>query len=153
LAQLELNWGDLIIIFNMTVFAVYSAGLRLRPPIHWVSFLFLLSIVSAIAQLPFVAWEALSGYVLQPTWATILAVAYVAIFPGLLALAAWNRGVELVGANRAGPFLHLVPLYSAVLASTLLGEELAIHHIVGFALILIGVWLASAAPALTGSTA
>ena len=56
------------------------------------------------------------------------------------------RGVELIGANRSGPFLHLVPIYTALLAGTLLGERLAWYHAAGFALILIGVWLASVRP-------
>ena len=65
------------------------------------------------------------------------------IFPSVIAFAAWNRGVELIGANRSGPFLHLVPVYTAILGSTLLGEHLAVFHIAGFALILSGVWLYS----------
>ena len=58
-------------------------------------------------------------------------------------MAAWNRGVELIGANRAGPFLHLVPLYSAVLAYSLLGEQLRAYHLLGFLLILCGVYFAA----------
>jgi drug/metabolite transporter (DMT)-like permease len=141
--QLAFNWGDLIIIFNMAVFAVYSGYLRLRPQIHWLSFIFVLATISVIATLPFVLWEMWSGYVFQPTVLTAFAILYVATFPSLLAFAAWNRGVETIGANRAGPFLHLIPIFSALLASTLLGEWLAPYHLIGFLLILVGVWLAS----------
>jgi drug/metabolite transporter (DMT)-like permease len=56
---------------------------------------------------------------------------------------AWNRGVELVGAPRAGAFLHTIPLFAAVLATSLLGEKLRVFHIVGFVLILAGVTLAA----------
>jgi drug/metabolite transporter (DMT)-like permease len=143
LAQLAFNWGDLIIVFNMAVFGIYSAYLRLRPQIHWLSFMFMLAAISAISTLPFFLWESLSGFVFQPTLLTAFAVFYVSIFPSLLAFAAWNRGVELIGANRAGPFLHIIPIYSALLASTLLGESLAIYHVVGFFIILTGVWLAT----------
>jgi drug/metabolite transporter (DMT)-like permease len=72
-----------------------------------------------------------------------VSIAYVSIFPSVLAFAAWNRGVELIGASRAGPFVHLVPVYTALLAGTLLGEHLAGFHITGFGLIIAGVWLAS----------
>lgn len=143
LAQLAFNWGDLIIVFNMAVFGIYSAYLRLRPQIHWLSFMFMLAAISTIGTLPFFLWESLSGFVFQPTLLTAFAIIYVSIFPSLLAFAAWNRGVELIGANRAGPFLHIIPIYSALLASTLLGESLAIYHIVGFFVILAGVWLAT----------
>jgi drug/metabolite transporter (DMT)-like permease len=143
LAQLAFNWGDLIIVFNMAVFGIYSAYLRLRPQIHWLSFMFMLAAISAIGTMPFFLWESLSGFVFQPTLLTAFAVIYVSIFPSLLAFAAWNRGVELIGANRAGPFMHIIPIYSALLASTLLGESLAIYHVVGFFIILTGVWLAT----------
>jgi drug/metabolite transporter (DMT)-like permease len=144
LKLLAFNWADLVIVINMVVFAIYAAYLRLRPQIHWLSFIFALSVISTAATMPFFIWETLAGITFKPTWFTLFAVLYVAIFPSVLALGAWNRGVELIGANRAGPFLHLVPIYSAVLASTLLGEELAAYHVVGFVLILGGVWLASA---------
>jgi drug/metabolite transporter (DMT)-like permease len=143
LATLGFAWGDLIILGNMVVFAVYSAALRLRPPIHWVSFLFALSVISTLGTAPFWAWEHAAGRTLQPTLLTAFAVLYVAIFPSVLAFALWNRGVELIGANRASAFLHLVPLYSAVLAGIFLGERTMAYHVLGFALILAGVWFAA----------
>jgi len=143
LAGLTLDTGDLVIVLNMGVFAIYAIYLRRRPPIHWLSFIFVLSVVSALGTMPLFAWEHLSGARLQPTWPTALAIAYVAIFPSVLAFVFWNRGVEAIGANRAGVFLHLVPLYSAVLATVLLGERLMGYHVLGFALILTGVRLAA----------
>ena len=62
---------------------------------------------------------------------------------GLVAFAAWNRGVELIGANRSGPFLHLVPICTALVGGVVLGEHLAAFHVAGFVLIIAGVWLAS----------
>jgi len=143
LGGLQFNWGDLIILFNMGLWAIYSACLRLRPPMHWMSFTFVLAVISGLATLPFWIWEHANGYILQPTMLTAGALLYVSVFPSLVAYACWNRGVELIGANRAGVFLHLIPLYSAVLASPLLGEHIQIYHIFGFALILTGVWLAA----------
>jgi drug/metabolite transporter (DMT)-like permease len=72
-----------------------------------------------------------------------LAIAYVSIFPSLLAFAAWNRGVQLIGANRSGPFVHLVPVYTAILGGVLLNEHLSTFHIFGAALIIAGVWIAA----------
>jgi drug/metabolite transporter (DMT)-like permease len=143
LAGLQFNGGDLIILFNMAAWAVYSSYLRLKPPIHWLSFLFVLSVASSLMTAPMFICEHVSGFTLQPTLLTFGAVVYVAIFPSVIAMAAWNRGVELIGANRAGPFLHFVPLYSAVLAYPLLGEQLRTYHLIGFILILAGVYSAA----------
>ena len=143
LATLGFNWGDLLVLFNMLLWAIYSASLRLRPNIHWTSFLFVFCVVSGITTLPLFAWEHASGFVLQPTWLTALAFAYVTIFSTIVAFGFWNRGVELIGANRAGIFLHLVPVYSALLTGAVLGEPLMGYHVVGFVLILGGVWLAA----------
>lgn len=143
LLHLSFNWGDLIIVFNMTVFAIYSVYVRFRPQVHPLSFLFGLGMLAAIFTFPFAIPEFMSGYTLKLDWMTIGTVAYVAIFPSLLAYYCWNRGIELIGANRAGPYLHLIPVYTALIATTLLGERLHLFHIVGFVLILGGVWLAS----------
>lgn len=143
LAQLAFNWGDLIILSNMLVWAIYSACLRLRPQIHWLSFTYAFAVLSTVGTAPGFLWEHVSGFRLQPTALTISALLYVSIFPSVIAFAAWVRGVELIGANRAGPFLHFVPLYSAVLAYSLLGEQLMAYHAVGFVLILAGVYFAA----------
>ena len=146
LLQLQFNGGDLIIVFNMLVFAVYAACLRLRPPMHALSFIFVFAVLSTLLTAPFAAVEFWRGARFEIDWPMLAAIAYVSIFPSVVAFMAWNRGVELIGANRAGPFLHLVPIYTAVFGTTLLGERLAVFHVAGFGLILAGVWLASVRP-------
>jgi len=143
LRTLQFNWGDLIIVFNMVVFSIYAACLRLQPRIHWLSFMFVLAVIATAVSLPFWLWESLYVASFQPTLLTAVAILYVSIFPSVLAFAAWNRGVELIGAGRAGPFLHLIPIYTALIATAFLGESLASHHVIGFSMILIGVWLAA----------
>jgi drug/metabolite transporter (DMT)-like permease len=143
LRDLTFNWGDVIIVVNMAVFGVYSAWLRKVPPLHWLSFLFVVAVISVLGTTPFFVWEHLSGFTFKPTWLTAFAILYVVVFPSVLGFAFWTRGVALIGANRAGPFLHLVPIYSAVLANLVLGEELMAFHAVGFVLIIVGVWLAT----------
>lgn len=143
LLQLSFNHGDVIIIVNMIVFAIYAAYLRLRPKIHWMSFLFVLAVVSAVGTMPFAIFELASGRIPELNVGTIAAALYVSIFPSLVAFAAWNYGVEHIGANRSGPFLHLIPLYTALLASIFLGEELMIFHALGLLMILVGVWIAA----------
>ena len=141
--ELGFNIGDLIILFNMGLWAIYCASLRKRGAMHWMSFIFILSAISALATLPLWLAEHLSGAQIHVTAGSVAALAYVSLFPSLLAYAAWNRGVEMLGSGRAGVFLHLVPLYSALIAGAALGERIEAYHLAGFALILAGVWLAS----------
>ena len=143
LRNLGFNWGDLIILFNMLVFSIYAACLRMLPRLGPLSFLFVLGVILSAGTLPFAIWEAASGNTLTLDWLTVASVAYVSIFPSLVAFAAWNRGVELIGANRSGPFLHLVPICTALVGGVVLGEHLAAFHVAGFVLIIAGVWLAS----------
>jgi drug/metabolite transporter (DMT)-like permease len=143
LLGLQFNVGDLIILLNMIIFAIYAVSLRLRPPLHWKSFLAVLAIVSTIFTLPFFLWEMSNGVFFERSWLTLFAIFYVSTFAAFFAQAAWNLGVERIGANRSGPFLHLIPVYTALLGAFLLDETLAPFHVLGFAIILVGVWLAS----------
>lgn len=143
LTALSFNEGDLITLFTMLVFALYSTSLRLSPKIQPLSMLFMIAALSTIVTAPFAVWEWVGGFRPKATWLTFATLAYVSFFPGLFAYALWNRGIALIGANRAGPFLHLIPVFTAIIATTFLGERLYPFHIAGFALIIGGVWLAS----------
>lgn len=143
LLSLTFNAGDLIIIANMALWAVYCACLRLRPAVHTMSFLFALAPIAALGNLPFAAWEHAAGNGLIADAATVGAILYAALFTSLIAFLAWNRGIDLIGAPRASAFLHTIPVFSAVFATTLLGERLMLYHVVGFVLILAGVTLAA----------
>lgn len=146
LAQLRPNIGDVWILSGFAFWAIYTTFLRKRPAIHVLTFAFLTAIVASIANLPVFIWEHLNRAQLQATWQTIAAVAYVSIFPSVLSYVFYGRGVELIGPNRAGVFLHLVPLFGSGLAILFLGERLMTFHLFGFALIITGVALAARHP-------
>jgi drug/metabolite transporter (DMT)-like permease len=74
---------------------------------------------------------------------TALSLLYVCIFPSLLGYLFLNRGIELIGANRAAPFIHLVPVLGSVLAIVLLGERPQFFHAVGYLVVLAGITLAT----------
>lgn len=143
LASLSFNGGDLLLVANMALFAVYSACVRLRPNVHWTTFILAFSIVSAIGNLPLAVLEHWSGQALRPDLMTAVAILYTGVFTSTVAYATWSRGIELIGAARAGVFLHLVPVYGMLLSTLLLGEQLHLFHIAGLGLILTGVWLAA----------
>jgi drug/metabolite transporter (DMT)-like permease len=146
LLSLTFNPGDLMIAVNMGIWAVYSACLRLRPPIAATSFLFSLAIWSAITTVPGAVLEILDGDYLKADTMTLAALAYSSVLSSAVAYIFWGSGVETLGVNRAGAFLHLVPVFGALLATTLLGEQLGVHHLAGIALILVGVTLAARKP-------
>ncbi len=144
LARLEFNTGDLWVLAAMCVWGVYTAFLRKRPAdIHWLSLAACLFAVAAMINWPLHAWE--HAYVRSLSLSTdaLLAISYVAIFPSILAYVFYTRGVELIGGNRAGVFLHLIPVFGSTLAILILGEQPLWSHGVGFALILTGVTIAA----------
>lgn len=139
-----LNRGDLWIFAAVLSYALYSALLRRRPPVHPVSFLAVTFALGSAMIAPFFAWESGAGATWRIDPATLAAIAYVALFPSVLAYFAYNRGVELIGANRAGQFMHLMPVFGSVLAIVLLGESFRLFHLGGAALIVAGILLAGA---------
>ncbi|GIK41128.1 MAG: multidrug DMT transporter permease [Chloroflexota bacterium] len=143
LTSLSLNLGDLLVFIAVALYAAYSALLRQRPPIHPLSFIAATFIAGAVILLPFYLWENATGRVMSVDGVTLLTVGYVAIFPSILAYLFYNRGVELAGANRAGLFVHLMPVFGSIMAILFLGERFGWFHGVGILLILGGILLAT----------
>ena len=139
LSEMSFNVGDIWIIGALIVYALYSALIRNRPAIHWMSFLTITIGVGAILHLPFYLWEKSNGAVMVLDMETLLAIAYVSTLPSILAYIFYIRGIELIGANRAGVLYHLMPMFGSVLAIGLLGETPAIYHAIGYSLIICGI--------------
>ncbi|MEM6902792.1 MAG: DMT family transporter [Pseudomonadota bacterium] len=141
LLTLTVNQGDAVILTAMAGYAIYSACLRLRPAIHPMSLLAVLFVLGNAFLLPFYLWEHV--YVAQVVFTpkTLIALAYIGIFPSFLAYLCFNRGVELMGANRASAYFHLMPVLGTISAVILFGEAFALFHIIGTALIVAGLIL------------
>jgi drug/metabolite transporter (DMT)-like permease len=144
LLTLRLNQGDLWVLAALVLYALYSSSLRKRPPIHPLSFIAFTIAIGAVMLFPAAVVEYLAGRRINPTPAAFAVLAYVAIFPSLVAYVCFNRGVELIGANRAGPFFHLMPVFGSVIAIAFLGERPQPFHLIGYALIVGGIVLAQA---------
>jgi drug/metabolite transporter (DMT)-like permease len=143
LLQYQLNIGDFILLAAIASYSLYSALLRKRPPLHPMSFVALTMGWGSILLLPFLAAEIASGRTMPIDLKSLLVVAYVVLFPSLLAHFFFFRGVELVGANRAAPMMYLIPVLATALAIAFLGEQLHLFHIAGFALVIGGVLIAT----------
>lgn len=143
LLNLDFNRGDLWMLAAIVSYAAYTALLRLRPAVHGFSFAFASFALGAALLLPFYVAESVLVRPFPATSDSLLAVAYVAVFASVLAYIAFNRTVELLGANVAGLAVHLVPVFGVGLAVLLLGERLHAYHVAGIALIAFGLWLAT----------
>ncbi len=141
LVDMALVQGDLIMLSAVVLYALYSALLPKRPAIHPFSFLTYTFGVGAVGLLPVYLWEVTTVGSFDITPQTLASIAYVAVFPSIVAYFCWNRGVAVIGANRTGLFINLIPIFTASLALLFLGESLRVYHFVGMGLILLGFTL------------
>jgi drug/metabolite transporter (DMT)-like permease len=142
LVDLRFNAGDLWMLLAIGVWAVYSVLLKRRPAQMPPLALHTTSVAAGtLCMLPAFGWQLAHGSGLPTSHTAWMAIAFVAIFSSALAHALWVRGVATLGPNRAGVFIHLMPLFGAALAIMFLGEQLAAYHAVGAVLVLCGVVL------------
>ena len=139
LLRLKIGAGDGLILVASAAWALYTVLLRKRPVVHPLSFLAAAFAVGVAAMLPLAAMEWTQGKTVAWGPGALGAMAYVAVFPSLIAYLLYTRGVDLVGSARAGQFVNLMPLFGAALSMLLLGEPLRAHHLVGGVLIVAGV--------------
>jgi drug/metabolite transporter (DMT)-like permease len=142
LAGLHLNGGDLWVLLATLAWATYTVCLRWRPPqLDPLAMLWTLSAVGVIAMLPLYVWELSTGRMLNITPATAAGIAYIGALATVVAYVFWNRAVQQVGPNRAGPFMYLMLVFTPLLAIVFLDERLHLYHVAGCALILGGIYL------------
>ena len=147
LSSITFNKGDLIFIAALVIFGFYSVLTLKRPAIHGLSFVAFTFGCGAACLIPLLMFELFTRPLMALDAANLLSVFYVAVFPSTLAYLCFNRGVQLIGANRAAPFFHVVPVFGSIMAIVFLGEHPQAFHIIGFALVLAGVFVASRQPA------
>ena len=143
LIGINFNQGDLWFIVALLVYGFYSAMLRKRPPMHPLSFLAAIMGIGALLLLPAVAVEMGAGHTMVIDRESLLTCVYVCIFPSLLGYLFLNRGIELIGANRAAPFMHLSPVFGSVMAIAFLGEQFRLYHAIGYGLVFAGITVAT----------
>jgi drug/metabolite transporter (DMT)-like permease len=143
LASVQFNIGDLMFAGALLMFGLYSALMLRRPKMHQLSLIAFTTGCGAMLLLPFSIWELSTGFLLKLDALTIATLTYVVIFPSTLAYLFFNRGIALIGPNRAAPFFHLVPVFGSAMAILLLGEQPRLYHLVGYLLVLAGVVIAS----------
>lgn len=149
LAAMQVNAGDAIVMLAVLLWAIYTVLLRRwRIQLPPMVFLFTTMVLSLPLPMATTALEyALGAPAPSPDTIGWLTIVYLGLFPSIGAYACWNFGVSRAGAARATLFQYLIPVFAAVLAVTLLGEEIRLFHIAGAALIVGGLLLATRAKA------
>jgi drug/metabolite transporter (DMT)-like permease len=144
LISLDLNKGDLWLLVAMLSWAVYSTMLRThKTGLKYLSFISVLVSLGLIFLFPQFLFELNNHQIIRFNLPVFLITGYVVLFAGLGSYILWNEAVVIVGPNKAGIFLHLMPVFSSFMAIFLLNEKLMNFHIIGAILILAGIYLSS----------
>ena len=144
LLNLDFNKGDLTMVVAMLSWAIYSALLKKQT--YEISQLGLLEIIITFGLLfliPIYFIEYQMGFRITLEKPFFLILGYVVLFPGLASFILWIKGISMIGANRSGVFLHLMPILSAVMAIIIFNEKFMFYHILGAIFILTGIILSN----------
>jgi drug/metabolite transporter (DMT)-like permease len=142
LASLELNRGDALMLLAVLLYAGFTVGIRSKPPIHWLSLIFVLSLSALASSVPLAAIEAANGAMILPDAQGWAIVVFAALLPSIVSQSLYVRAIELIGANRANLFTNLTPVFGAILAILVVGEEPHPYHALALSLVLGGIVLA-----------
>ena len=139
--DLTINLGDVVMFFALFFYAGFTLGLKYKPEINPLVLMAYFSFSALISSIPFVSMEFFFGYTQFPSntnaWITIM---YIAFVPSFLAQIFFIKGVELIGASKAGLFINILPIFAAILGVIILGERLQMYHFVSLLVVLTGVY-------------
>ena len=141
---IKFNKGDLSMVVGMLSWAIYSALLRKKKhPFSQIVLLEIIIIFGLIFLIPIYFFEMNFGNKIVLEWPFILTLGYVVLFPGIFAFLFWIKGIDIIGANRAGVFLHLMTIFGAIMAILILGEKFMFYHFLGAIFIIAGITLSN----------
>ena len=141
LIELELNSGDIVMIFACTLYAIYAVGLRKKPKISALPLLTFFAYIAFLGSLPGLIYEIYSNYLILPGQKGFIILGIIIIFPSFLAQIFFMKGVEKIGPSRSGLYTNLVPVFSSLLAVFFLGEEFQFFHLLSLIMIFTGIYL------------
>ena len=133
--------GDLFILLAVTSWALYSIFLKKNETgVSGFSFLYISFGLTVILLFPVYLFDIfILGNYLKVTQQSLLAIGYTGIFPSIFSYICWNTGVALIGANKSGPYLHLMPIFGGILAFFIFQETLQIYHYAGILSVIVGI--------------
>ena len=133
--------GDIFILLAVTSWALYSIFLKKNETgVSGFSFLYISFGLTVILLFPVYLFDIfIQGNYLKVTQQSLLAIGYTGIFPSIFSYICWNTGVALIGANKSGPYLHLMPIFGGILAFFVFQETLQIYHYAGIVSVIVGI--------------
>ena len=144
LLNLNFNKGDLWMVVAMFSWAIYSALLRKKKfDLSHISFLQTIITAGLVFLLPAYLIEMALGYKLNIHMPFVLTLSYVVLFPGLASFFFWIKGISIIGSNRSGIFLHLMPIFSTLMAIIIFKEKFMNFHLIGTVFIITGIVLST----------
>jgi drug/metabolite transporter (DMT)-like permease len=142
LVHWAMETGDLLILLATLSWAAYTVLLRWRPAgLPPLPFLCAVATLGALVSLPVAAVEHAMGARFIWSLPVVGSLLYIGLGATVLGYIFWNRGVEVLGASRAGPFMYLMPVYTPLMGWAFLGERVELFHLVGIGLIFAGILL------------
>jgi len=142
LTALDFNRGDLWFLVAVIGWALYAVLIRrTAPTMHSLVFMAAVTLCGIVFLFPLYLWESLTQRPTEFNAPTVLSIIYLGLFTAVFAILLWTRAIRMLGANNVGLFIHLVPVFSVILAIIFLGEVLRGFHLIGIALIAIGIYL------------
>lgn len=142
LSTLSFNIGDMLMLGACLLYAGYTVALADRPKMSGLTFFSAMALAALVTSLPALVLEQAAGRLIWPTPKGWAIVAFVALGPSLIAQLSFMRGVELIGPNRAGVFVNLVPIFGSGLAILVVGEPFQWYQAAALALVLGGIVIA-----------
>ncbi len=144
LKNLDFNKGDITMVVAMFSWALYSTLLkRQKYELSQISLLQVLMTFGLIFLIPIYLIEYQIGFRINLDKPFILILSYVVLLPGLASFILWIKGISMIGANRSGVFLHLMPMLSAIMAMIFFNEKFMFYHILGACFIVTGILLSN----------
>ena len=139
--QSDFYSGDLFILLAVTSWALYSIFLKKNETgVSGFSFLYISFGLTVILLFPVYLFDIfIQGNYLKLSNQSLLAIGYTGIFPSIFSYICWNTGVALIGANKSGPYLHLMPIFGGILAFFIFQETLQIYHYAGIVSVIVGI--------------
>ena len=143
--QSDLYIGDLFILLAVTSWALYSIFLKKNNTgVSGFSFLYISFGLTIILLFPIYLYDLfVQGNLLIISKESLLIIGYTGVFPSIFSYICWNTGVALIGANKSGPYLHLMPIFGGILAFFIFKESLSFHHYVGIISVIVGIYISN----------
>lgn len=141
LSNFQINIGDLLMLVAVVFYSFYTVFLRWKPDVHWKSLMSILAICALIISIFPALYEWNAGNMLLPDNQGMLLLLFIAIFPSLVSQVLFIRATDRLGANRAGLFVNLVPVFGAGFSVLILGEVVGYHHILALLFVFSGIGL------------